>query len=278
MRHPPSAADPFRLGYRRGTADALIGEPLAMDAYTEVYGSAVAGELLKTTMHYGQSNQANFMVDLHSPTSPNCHMLNVFSGAMYRAQEPIVGCNGGLPGGSNPYGCCLSRLGDKLIAAGWCTRHIIACCAAGGTNSNQWANGDCTQRLRVTARRLLTRDLPPAAVVRHLGESDQTQGFSAAQVEDNIHTEVDVLRSEGIACPIIVCIVARSSTAAVGSAAYLAVRAGQNAAVDPSRGIYLGFDTDTIGSGGRHDDLHWNASGADTFMTGLTTNITTIAP
>lgn len=279
-RFPPSKPDPLILEYRRGTVDALIGEPISVDGYEEVYGGRVVGQTTGALLHYGQSNQANFMFDTYTPTATNSHMMNPFSGGVYRMKEPVMGCNGGLPGGTNTYGCCLSRLGDKLIALGWRTRIVICSVAAGGTTSLQWANGDCTNRLRVAARRMIGRGFAPNIVVRHQGESDTTQGFTPTQVRDNIFAEVAILRAEGVTCPVLCCLVARTNTAAVGTPAYDNVRAGQIAATGlfgNNLGIFAGPDTDQYDSSYRHDDLHWNALGADRFMDELKSYILAFA-
>jgi hypothetical protein len=184
---------------------------------------------------------------------------------MYKTKEPILSCNGSLFGYGFPYGNWTARLGDLLISAGTFDRVIICNVAAGGTTSLQWAKGgDCNNRLVVAAKRLLAAGLQPTRVLRHQGETDASSGaFTAAEVTANIWSEVDTLRDNGITARVMVSHVAYYRASSVGTADYLAVRQGQSDAVDATRDIILGPDTDTLGSAFRQsDDLHWSASGA----------------
>lgn len=270
--YPASAADPYTLQRRAGTVDPDIGEPINLDGYTQVYSGLSPGQSTGVILTYDQSNGANFVDAVYTMTQPRCHMLNPFDGGVYDIKEPMLGCNGGLPTGAGyPYGNVWAQTVDKLRGAGftaWRERVVICTVGAGGTTSTQWAaGGDCNARILVGARRLLAHGLVPDVVFRHQGESDMTSGFSALTVKNNIRSEVETLRAVGVTCPVIVANVAYSTAASVGTPAYLAVRQGQVDACDTLLGIFLGPDTDTVGSGGRYDDVHWNATGRNTVST-----------
>lgn len=256
MRTFASAPDVYR--YPPRPFDDV--EPLNFDTYEQVYGGLVEGENTGVFLIYGQSNAANAVPNpTYTVTQAKNHMLNPFNGAVYKTKTPMLGAS--FFGGN-----WVARLGDLLISAGTFDRVIVCNVAAGGLTSTQLARGgDCNYRPVVGARRLLALGLQPTFVLRHQGESDVWGNFSSTQVRDNIRSEVETLREVGITCPVMVANVAYVNTGSVGTPAYNAVRAGQQAAVSEELGIILGPDTDTVGSSGRGTwDLHFNENGAPT--------------
>ena len=256
---PSSKPDPMTLARRDLNGAPEVGEPYDMSTYTPVYGRPVAGQTTGVVIFAGQSQFTNFINGTYSMTQSNAHMLNPYNGGVYDVKEPVVGTNGGLPGSlGNPYGSMSATVADLLRAAGWRQRVIIGNCCAGGTSSAQWATGDCVQRIRVMCRRMRANNLTPDVIFWHQGETDETSGFTSSQVRDNIRAVKAIFVEEGVTCPMLVCLVARSSAGAVGGANYLAVRQGQADACSVALGIYQGPDTDIYDNTYRWDGLHFN--------------------
>lgn len=277
MRTLGSAPDPYAFDLRLPTG--AFGEQLDLSTYTQVATALAPGEKTAIIGVYGQSNGANFGAYTSTITSNKSQQMNPLDGGIYLMKEPVLGCNGGRKNRGGTEGNWVSRLGDKLITAGKYQRVIICNVAVGGTRSSQWAvGGDCNQRLRAMCNRMKAA-YTPTMIIRHQGESDATDGFSAAQVTANIRSEVETIRACGVAAPVLVCKVAYFSTASVGTTAYNNVRAGQVAALSDDLGIYLGIDTDIYGASSRDvSDLHWNDAGATSVANAMRDRIVAFFP
>src|SRR4051794_37689701 len=83
-------------GYAKLTAKTLVDPRL------------VSGENTAVIIVLGQSNGANHVNALYTPTNVKVENFGVLNGGLYRAADPLLGCSG-----SN--GNWLGRLGDKLI-------------------------------------------------------------------------------------------------------------------------------------------------------------------
>jgi hypothetical protein len=280
---PSSKADRL-LMVRRAGANTYLGEPYVLDGYTQVDPRLVGGETTGVIFTYDQSNGANFVNAVYSMTQTKCHMVDPFTGHMFNIVEPMVGCNGGLSTTlgftiGNVWAQTCNKLRGGEGQAVWRQRVIICCVGAGGITSQQFAKGgDCNQRIVCGASRLMAMGLVPNVVVRHQGESDQTSintgapgnpaDFTATKIRDNIWSEVETLRDVGVTAPVLVCNVAYSALSTVGTVGYNQTRQGQQMSWDTSKGILAGPDTDTVqGTGNRHDDTHWNATGRNTVST-----------
>lgn len=268
MRTLGSAPDPFLWQIRSPSPN--VGEPVNLDIYEQVYSGLVQGENTAVILIYGQSLPSNYVNSSYTVLQAKNHMFNPINGGVYKTKEPVVGCNGGRYGYSGVItGNATARIGDLLIAAGLYDRVIICNICAGGTSSTQWATGDCKQRLEKAGARLIACGLPPTFVIRDQSTTDTAAGTPAATMTANIGLEVATLRGVGVTAPIFLNLSAWNGAASVGTPAYNAVRTGITNAVDEENEVYLGFDTDTIGSGGRFDDIHFNSTGASTWATGI---------
>lgn len=256
MRTIGSAPDPFYIKARGGQVG--LYEPTNMENYTQVANALVPGETTGIFLIAGQSNAANFVDGFYTVTQAKSHMMNPFNGGIYRTKDPVLGCNGS-PSGVFPswQGSWTSRLGDLLIGGGVYQRVIICNVAAGGTSSQQWAEGgDCNNRLICAGNRLLANGMQPTRVIWMQGENDASLGFSSATTTANIRSVCDTLRRTGITARMLV-----SLTTYNNGATSSTTRAGQSASVDLSRDIGLGPDTDAVTA--RQSDLtHLNATGA----------------
>lgn len=269
--------DPFI--YPLQSSSKSIGEPINLDIYTQVSLPKVSGQSTVVILIYGQSLPSNYVNSNYTVTQSNSHMFNPINGGMYRTKEPIVGTNGGRYGYPGVItGNATSRLGDLLIAAGAYDRVILCNICAGGTTSARWANGDCTDRLRVAGKRMVSLGIEPDFVIRDQGTSDTNNSVPAATFTANIRTEVEVLRSVGVDAPVLVNKSAWNGSASVGTTAYNNIRTGVDNALSSGLGIYAGFDTDTIGASSRFDGIHFNSTGASTFATGLKNLIVGFTP
>lgn len=256
MRTIGSTPDPYYIKPRGGQLG--LNEPTNLDTYTQVSSALVPGQNTGVFLIAGQSNAANFVDGIYTVTQSNSHMMNPFDGGVYRTKDPVLGCNGS-PSGVFPswQGSWTARLGDLFISAGTFQRVIICNVAAGGTSSQQWAEGgDCNHRLICAGNRLLAKGMQPTRIIWMQGENDASLGFSSATTKTNIWSVCDTLRRIGVTSRMIV-----SQTTYNNGAMSSATRAGQAASVDATRNIILGPDTDAVTA--RQSDLtHLNTTGA----------------
>lgn len=273
----PSAPDPHKIALISGATDPLNGEPINLDGYTQVYGPAVGGQTTGGIFVLGQSLSANFVNATFSMTQSNAHMLNVHNGAVYNIAEPIVGCNGGRPGAAAT-GNIWSETVNKLRAAGWRQRVVLCDVAIGSTTSTQWATGSMQERIRAGIKRMQALSLGPHVVVCDQGTSDTQASLSATTVRDNWRAIVAYIRTLGCNAPVLICKSAWAGAASVGTGPYLAVRQGQNDALDTPLGIFAGADLDTLNGSNRYDDFHWNATGRGSGSTLYVNAITAQVP
>lgn len=133
---------------------------------------------------WGQSNCAAFVGEDGGPyvANPNVHMMDVHTGGVYRAQDPMLGCNGNNQ-------CYLMRLADNLIYAGKADRVVITNLALGSTSIAHWANdGHCAHRFNVAALRF-----------KQLGWAPTKLFFQGTIGEDDneMHTSREVYAARG---------------------------------------------------------------------------------
>lgn len=201
----------------------------------------------------------NYNGTAYTPTSPKVHNFNVYDGLTYQAADPLLGCDG--PGafglGSGNY---WSRVGQKLITAGYCQRVRLIPVGIGTTLISDWAyGGRHAHRISVAIAWMQSLGIPIDGIICDIGNSDRNSGVgtsawaaSFAQVQANI-------RSAGCNANIFV---ALESKFGVGATTSAAVRAAQAAVVSGT--VFQGADMDSIVDAQRQDGTHLNATGADT--------------
>lgn len=218
----------------------------------------------KNGITFGQSNICSPCGTAYVVTQAQNHMMNIYDGATYLTQEPMIGMNDSPVGNSGVN----SRLGDSLIATGKCERSIIMPIAIAGTSSADWAPGGVLNaRIVAACRRLASVGRIANYIVWHQGENESgLGGVSAAQYTANVQAVCQTFRNNGQSAPFYVCLATNLN------GAYRAqTRLGQQNCVSASLNILQGPDTDTLGFSMRQSDgIHFNAAGMDAFASMLT--------
>ena len=221
---------------------------------TQVSASLVPGQDTAVIIVLGQSNSANHCGGAHASSSMLVHNFNYANGGMYLTADPLLGATG-------ESGCFATFLGERLVNNSRYDRVILATMGINATMASDWSDGGAfNHNIGVMCRRLAAVGLTPTMILYQQGESDNTEGTTAAVITTAIRSMVATFRAEGVDAP---AFIALCSTWP-GYTNNAQVRLGQANAVSALLGIYQGPDTDTIGAGGRTGDgVHFNASGSD---------------
>lgn len=205
----------------------------------------------------GQSNSASYVNVPYSPTNPaKIDNLNIYDGGTYAAIDPLLGCEAysafAIPGNM------FLRVADKMISTGVFDRVILIPIGIGGSSVNLWNSRPFGDRLIVAFERARAVGLEVTAVLWQQGEADQAGGTTQAAYSASLSGVISRPRGMGFNAPwfIAKCSYFLGATSA-------AVIAAQTAIVN-NTDIFAGANTDTITSGGRYDNGHFNATGANT--------------
>jgi lysophospholipase L1-like esterase len=199
---------------------------------------------------FGQSNSANYGEQRYVPVGP---VYDMKDGQCFLARDPLLNSDG--DGGS-----VWTRLADRLIARGDAPAVALVSFGASGSEIARWApGGDLNGRIAQRLAPLIAQGLSPHVVLFHQGESDAEVGTSAADYGERLDAVIASVRRVGVQAPFLVAVTSychgRSSQAVV---------AAQRAAVDLSRGIHGGADTDQLrGTALRFDDCHFSTAGME---------------
>lgn len=245
----PSLADPYKLSY---VHDYGIGFQ-DTGGRTQVSPALVGGESTLVMVVPGQSLSGNWSGTVFTPVNTKTENFNFFNGGVYRAQDPLLGCDGVA-------GNLFTRLADKIITEADYQRVIIAPIGLGGSPFSIW-QGSAAERITVLGRRLSAAGLLSADIKICLqqGESDAQLATTEANCETAILAIRSAMTTAGITGPMYV---AKSTWANGIPAGGTAVR---NACTDVVNGttIFAGPDTDTLNNTNRDATLiHFNATGA----------------
>jgi hypothetical protein len=171
-----SQPDPFGLQSPGELQANVSGSWHDTAGRTQVSPALVGGQNTVLLICYGQSLIANADDDnAYSTVSSLSQQFCVDNGGVYVAANPNMGAS--YTTEATPKSSYLTRLGDKLIADGYCARVIVANVSVGGTLIADWASGGkFNARLRVVAQRLVKAGLVPANlyktfILQHQGES-----------------------------------------------------------------------------------------------------------
>lgn len=221
---------------------------------TAVLPALVAGQTTKVILAIGQSNIASTVNAVYSPThAAMIQNLNILDGRLYQWAEPMLGASQHSGGGA-----WLGRFGDKKINAGFCARLIIIPIASDNTTVAQWNDGNMAWRITQALALVTKLGLTLSHILWMQGEADKVAGTTANAYTSALQAIVTTIRNAGFTCPFVV-----SQTSWISGATGSAVRTGQANAVSAPLNIVLGPDTDTLDGSKRHDNTHFNATGAD---------------
>jgi hypothetical protein len=219
---------------------------------TRVDGDRARTAILVTL---GQSNAANHGSGKYV-AQHRVDNFNLYDGQCYHAADPLLSASG--EGGN-----FATRLGDKLIEADLFDRVILAPIAMGGTIVEQWAEeGVFNRRILALIKRLHSAALKPDFILWHQGEGNSgLADENGRQYRKNLLEVVGTFRRYGIDAPFLVALATWCGGRPHPNAEN--IRAGQQGAVNPMLGVYLGPDTDTIGPEHRWDSCHFSETGLD---------------
>ena len=201
---------------------------------------------------HGQSNAANYgssryaarqAVDNFDPATGKC----------FAAVDPLLGADGA---GGN----FATRLGDILIGAERYKRVIVVPLAVHGASLSD-LNSEYADRIDNVILKLKAAQLTPTHLLFQQGEKDALLTTTPEQYVSMLHKLVARFRAAGFDAPFYL---SRSTKCDVlDPKNSVAVRAGQEAAVDVRLNIRRGPDVDAIGNDGRnpHDGCHMNEAG-----------------
>lgn len=216
----------------------------------------------------GQSNITTTVLGgAYTPVNSMVHNLNVYTGGMYRAADPLLGDQTS----AGNYGSTLTRLGDKLITQRVFQRSILKPLGVGASTISDWdVGGHYHHRIDVCARRLQSLGLTATHIIWHQGESDAVDGTSQAAYYAALLRIIAAFRAAGMGAPFFVC----KATWFAGSlpAGSAAVRAAQAQIVDNDT-VFAGPDTDTLDNTYRFDTTHFSPTGSEAFADLLATVI-----
>jgi len=256
-----SAIDPFII---IEPADPTIAPGFKNPAGRTLANYAtIGGSKRCNIVWFGQSNSgANYASPGYVISNPTTiYNFNIYSGGLYLTSAPLLG-GGGPPnlvtgGSALGGGNSLNAIADSLIASGTCDRVVLIPASISSTTAADWATGSQTQRIIVTARRLAANGIPVSAVCWTQGESDTAAGTSQASYTASLTAIISTIQAQAAFSGVPIFI---SKTSYYLGTTATNVTNPQVAAVNGTTVFSLG-DSDTIGAGGRRDDIHFNAGG-----------------
>jgi hypothetical protein len=206
----------------------------------------------------GQSNTANGMGQRYESNFGD-KIINYFNSECYVASSPLLGTNGTA---GEPW----TLLGNYLLQHGKADRVVLISSGIGGTSVQRWASGDMNGLLDSVLIDVRER-WKISAVLWHQGEQDFHERTSKDKYIREFQTLTRYLREKGVDAPIYISIASKCGLDPEWSPENQVAEA-QRSLVAPSKGIYLGVDTDQLmGKTDRLDDCHFGQSGQEKFAT-----------
>lgn len=202
---------------------------------------------------FGQSNAANHGGERHTSTSGRVY--NHFDGRYYVAADPLLGASG-------YFGSVWTRLADRLIHAELHDRVILLAAGVGGSSVREWQPGG---RLHGMLRHRLEQARLEGLVVTHFlwhqGEADRDH--NPAEYAKALRRVIEVAHSY---FPEARFFVAQASLCD-GKPSSPQILHAQRSMTEQT-GVFLGPDTDAIGSADRYDDCHFSGRGLEQHANG----------
>lgn len=204
----------------------------------------------------GQSLSVNSVPTPYTPTNSNIDQLNIYDGKFYKAKDPLLGINGGRPGGT-----WLLRMADKLISDGLYDRVIMVPMGVGNTRVGQWADPNLEpylfKRINTVGLRIRDAGLPCTAIMWGQGESDTSVGTSQASYASSLQKVINEFNRAIPGCPVLV-----AQEAYYYGNTNAGILAAQASVVNNTT-VFAGENVELIGSSGRYDNTHLNEAGAE---------------
>lgn len=184
-----SVSDPFVLNDVRSAIALSNNGYNITTGRTLVNPTSLTGRV-KVLVMLGQSNIANSgQGGTYSPSNPTKILnLNIWDGGLYRAADPLLGCDG-------PYSAMGTQLADTLVTDNYADYVVLVPAAIGSTRISQWASGGiCNHRIGVAFRRTAAIGLTTTHVLWQQGESDKSYGTSQASYASKLSSIISEIQ------------------------------------------------------------------------------------
>lgn len=204
----------------------------------------------------GQSNVANNVTSVYTPSNTTVYNLNLYDGAIYKAVDPLLGPSAPTTLGSGNFA---GRLADKIINSGAnCQNVVLVPIGVDATTVAQWVS-TYSNRLTAAFARISARGMTTTAIL--WGQGEQDHGTSQSSYTNSLTSLIGVSRSAGYNGPWFIA----EETWAAGTIDS-SVQAAQLAIVNHSSGIWAGPNADSLDATNRQsDNTHWNNTGSDAY-------------
>jgi hypothetical protein len=254
----PLGVDGFAIESATGLT---IGPQMCLESQgrEEIASSNLVGRGV-TLIAGGQSNCSNTADGAYVPASPHLYNLNIGDGRLYRAREPLLGCDMAKPGASSNF---LTRLGDDILRAGRADYVVLVPSAISGVPAAYWSErGRFHRNVAVTASRVREAGLLLRTRCICMWQHGETDCYLATPAHEYTRDVVSVANALQRGLGPVPFITALASTYQFVMSPV--IRMGQVAIADRAANRFVGPDTDGIDWTLRHegDWTHWNAEGA----------------
>ncbi|MFA4870514.1 MAG: sialate O-acetylesterase [Pedobacter sp.] len=140
---------------------------------------------------FGQSNAGNYGNGTYSTRN---EVYNYYKGKLYKAEEPLLGPDGG---GSSVW----TRVADMLIDSGLYEKVIIVPCAIGGTSVECWSEGHCKDKLIKTLDYLENDNIKLTHIFWDQGETDNVDNTTTAEYKKRLKEVIKMIRDRKFNAP-----------------------------------------------------------------------------
>jgi hypothetical protein len=197
---------------------------------------------------FGQSNSANSEGERYKADTKN--VLNYFNGSYYLASDPLLGATGNA-------GSMWTITANKLIKESLADKVILVPAGVGGTSVKLWRTGGIlNEMLEKRLKDAQKNNLVITHFLWHQGESDNNDSY--AQYESGL-TEVIKLTQQYY--PNSKFFVAQASAFCPLPSNKEILKSQRDVTKLPN--VYMGPNTDLIGSDDRHDGCHLSGRGVE---------------
>jgi hypothetical protein len=246
--------------------DLTLGQRMCLDGKgREIVSPMALGGRIVTIIAGGQSNCSNTAGGYYAPATANLYNLNIGDGNIYRAQEPLLGCDAPNPDAKSNF---LTRLGDEILLAALAENVVIVPWAISGVPAWLWAEGGRFHRnVHTVARRVLDAGLAGRSKCICIWQHGETDNFIGTPRHEYARQVISVAETmQRILGP--VPFVVAQATIYLGAMSP-EIRAAQGDVADLRTHRYVGPDTDSLSDdyfNHRYRDAvdltHWSAEGA----------------
>lgn len=256
-----------------GTGQAPLMDPFYVAPYPNLVGpsgytQAACPNTGKVIVSFGQSIWSNSANGSYAVANPTKNLtFNIFDGNCYQTKYAIVGAQ------TFSVGSALSMLADNLITNDGIANVILVPAMVDSTVVAQWSNQQpgpyyLYNNIAIVARRLTAANLSPTEIHFAEGTTDCANGVSQGAYAASQALVLSGFRSVWASTPILI-----DEESFSGTSTCPAIQAAQAAALNAGANIFAGANTDSIGVGGRWDNVHFTSASAATAASLLATAV-----